>query len=131
MSDEAAPPPEIGGAILDAASEARIGVVMSFISDSGPVETIWVSDAAVEIIGWPREALLGRKARDVVAPEVRSQFDERSSRRDRAYETVFVQESGRRVPVEVSVADTQIGGRRAAVVFLRDVSARRRSDEAL
>jgi PAS domain S-box-containing protein len=98
---------------------------------------VFVNRRAEEILGYPRERLLGMTFRDFLSPPDRELLDERYERRLRGepvpshYEVTVVRRDGTPALVEVGVAQTEWRGRPAALVILRDVAERRRVEQAL
>jgi PAS domain S-box-containing protein len=123
-------------AILDAVRSARIGVCVTTIVE-GVSRNVLVSDAAVEILGHPREVLLSRPAFDFIIPTERERLRELRDRRlggevcDPITDTVVVHADGRMVPITYVLTDVTIGGRPARVSLLWDNSARRAAEDAL
>jgi PAS domain S-box-containing protein len=83
-----------------------------------------------ELLGVPRDALLGRSVIDFVAPESRETVAQHfRSGSEAPYEHMALRADGSRVPVEVQAKNATIGGRNLRVTALRDVSERRRLEE--
>ncbi len=126
----------LGGAIMGAASGARIGI--SVIQIDQPVaRTLFMSDVGAEILGYPKDELLGMSPSDLLVPEERASRAEERARRlrgepaPRSFETVSKAKDGRLIPLEVSLSEITLEGHKAIVTFFFDITDRRRSLEAL
>jgi PAS domain S-box-containing protein len=126
---------ELGGALIAAASAAGIGVSLVAIDPPAP-RVVYISDKGVELLGHPREVVLTRPATDFLTPEARPV---REANKDRArtdptprfFETVVLRASGERIPLEVSVAPIRLDGRPGMIAFMRDISERQKTFDAL
>ncbi len=123
------------GAFIAAASAAGIGVSIVSMAPPEP-RMVYISDKGVEILGHPREAVLGRPPNDFLAPEElpkREVFEARVRAEDgpHSFETVVVRANGERVHVEVSFAPIRLDGGAGIITFTRDVTRRRRGMDAL
>jgi PAS domain S-box-containing protein len=120
--------------LIQAASAARIGISVVSL-DPLPPRMLYVNDAAVDILGHPRETLMQRPATAFLAPEERparaATLEDAARPSIRSFETVALARDGRRVPLEVSVVEVQLAGRAAVVVFSRDISQRHSQQAAL
>jgi PAS domain S-box-containing protein len=126
---------ELGGALIAAASAAGIGV--SLVAIAPPVPRVaYISDKGVELLGHPREVVLTRPATDFLTPD---SLPVREANKDRArtdptarfFETVVQRASGERVPLEVSVAPIRLDDRPGMIAFMRDISERQKTFDAL
>jgi PAS domain S-box-containing protein len=133
-------PPDIdlgalGKTMLDAAEAANIGVSVTFI-DGGKPRTVYVSDAAAEILGWPAEEILGGDPMSFVSPDDLPHLVERLGKRTAgehghsSYEMTVRRKDGRKVPIEMSATNTLISGRPAIVAFVVDLSERKSAEDA-
>ncbi|MCK6547077.1 ATP-binding protein [Myxococcota bacterium] len=96
---------------------------------------------AEETFGWTRAEVAGKRLSDVLIPErMRAAHDEGMRRYaatghgpvlGRRLEMPALTKDGREIPVELSIAPLSIDGRSIFAGFLRDISARRSSEEAL
>ncbi len=123
----------LGQAMLEAASAARIGVVVTLVDLPAP-RCVYVNEAAAEIVGWPVEVLLRGDPLRPVAPEcipmVRERFERRASgeRGDKSYELTVIRGDGRRAAIEVTASPATVSGRPAVFAFIVDVTARREAE---
>ena len=101
------------------------------VDEAGRV--VQVNQAYLQLSGFRREDLLGRRARDLEATEDSGAVLARSSRVRRLgmdrYETWHAAADGRRVPLQVSVTYIPVQGR--FLYFLRDLSAEQEARKAL
>lgn len=99
---------------------------------------VFVNDACVRMMGASSPAeLLGRSIRDFIHPDHWAASAERTRRvleegeRAPMRETVFVRVDGQPISVESTGCPITFDGQRAALATFRDVSARKRDEEAL
>ena len=124
----------LGQAMLDAAQSAGIGFVVTYVDKPIP-RNVFVSDAALHIIGRSREELLGPDPMAFIAEQSRDHTRERFARRVRgdqgqaSYEIVVVRRDGTEATVELTACPTTVQGRPAVFAFVVDVSARRAAEE--
>jgi len=122
--------------ILAAAEMAQLGVSVSLVEAHG-VRRIYVSDAAARILGYSAEELIGSSTFLTFAPEELDRVHDLSQRWRRGekiphfLETVALRKDGTRVPLEVAYTVVELDGQPASVAFLRDISERKRTEEAL
>lgn len=90
------------------------------------------NEATLDILGRPREEVIGRSALDFVAPEhveeVRTNI---LQGREGPYESVGVRADGSRFPVEVQGRNTVVNGRRGRVTSYRDLTRQRQIEQEL
>jgi PAS domain S-box-containing protein len=122
--------------ILEAAQSTDLGVSVS-VDDGSGLKFLWVNDATAAINGEPAEELIGTSPTRFAAPEDLAKLAEMRAERMRGpvipqrVELTVVRRDGTRVPVEAGVAYAPFEGRTAAVVFMQDISARKKMMEAL
>jgi PAS domain S-box-containing protein len=98
---------------------------------------VYANQRAAEITGYEVDELVGMGIRDLVHPDEASMVVEIYSRRlegqsaPRQYETRFVRKDGTAVTVELAGAKTVWQGVTADLVTVRDITARKRAEEAL
>lgn len=93
-----------------------------------------VNDRVLSDSGYPREAVLGMKVRDLIAPEARAQFDqdlEHTAAAGGIFETSLRRKDGSSVPVEVSARAVALENDRYMQCVLRDITERKQADRAL
>jgi len=126
----------LADAIVEAANMAGIGLIVAPVDDPEH-RSIYVSEAAGRVLGFPVEELIERSVLSLIAPDERShmlELSERVRRHERSptlFETAICTKDGRRVPVEVSVANTHLDGRRIAVTFVMDITERKLAEAEL
>ena len=99
-------------------------------------EIIEVNERACTLLGYSREELLKMKVPDLQAPEVRGQVGrvirERIEKHGSAtFETVDLHRSGRRIPVEVTIAGISHRGENLVLSVVRDITERKRIEAEL
>ena len=100
-------------------------------------ETGLVLDAnrlACEMYGIPQEGLVGRKVVELsLEPEAQEEHSRELLRRGahRGFETVHRRAGGAPMHVSINASVTEHGGRRAILSIVRDVTRRKRTEEAL
>jgi PAS domain S-box-containing protein len=123
-------------ALLQALENARIGLAVTVDDGSGP-RVAYVSQAAADIYGYTREEMLEVPPMERIAPEQLAAMQERRDRRmaglpvSNPFESVIIQKGGQRVPIEAGTSWVPVGDKFAAVVFIRDISDRRRMQDRL
>jgi PAS domain S-box-containing protein len=103
-------------------------------------ESIAITDAGIlldcneqfsELVGRPRRELLGRPVRDLVAAEHRDLVaDAQQTARLDPYEHDLLHSTRGRVSVEVRARSARVRGRDVRVTVLRDISERKRAEQA-
>jgi PAS domain S-box-containing protein len=99
---------------------------------------LYGNSKAAELLGFsdPSE-LIGRDAFEFVAPEDREKVRETTFRRQSGevvpnrYEFNLVNREGKRIPVEANVSLIEYNGKPASLTINRDITERRRAEEAL
>ena len=124
------------------AAEARLGWISDFANDAILLiaedgRTIDANKAALGYYGRTREEMLGMRIGDLRTPQDRSsgefarQFAEALGRGRVVFETVHVRKDGTRFPVEVSACRVEYRGRHLVQSIVRDITERRRQEDAL
>jgi len=94
-----------------------------------------VNERVVQGYGYSRQELIGMHASELRAPEVRADFVKQMSSAQQSgkviYETVHRRKNGEAFPVEISLRAIDSDGRRFYQAVIRDISERRRIEEAL
>src|SRR5689334_11675704 len=129
-------PHRLAEPILAAAEMARLGVSVSVVEPEG-ARRIFVSDAAARLLGYTAEELVGSSTFLTFAPEELEKMRDlgqkwRSGEKIPYFlETVILRKDGTRVPIEVAYTMVDLDGKKASVAFLRDISERKKTEEAL
>jgi PAS domain S-box-containing protein len=122
--------------ILAAAEMAQLGVSVSLIEPDG-ARRIFVSDTAAQLLGYSAEELIGSSTFLTFAPEelerMRALGEKWRGGEAIPYflETVILRKDGTRVPIEVAYTIVDLEEKKASVAFLRDISERKKTEEAL
>ena len=96
-----------------------------------------VNARACEFYGYPKEELLKMRISDLIAPDMLQHHQARDDRRrvlDQGgllVTSVHLNRSGERIPVEVSVSVVELNQERYLLSSVRDISARKKAEEAL
>jgi PAS domain S-box-containing protein len=91
----------------------------------------------VEITGFPKEEAIQRPFTDFVSPEYRELVIDRYKKRmsgeeiPNKYEIEILSKDGGKIPVEISASIIQYEGRPADMAIVRDITERKRAEEAL
>lgn len=123
-------------AILNAIRSAKIGVCITKEIDGLPHNVV-VNDAAVEILGHPREVLLAHSAFEFIEKEEHARMQTLRARhlgtgiRDALNETVIRRADGTTVPIAYALSTMTIDGERAHVSLCWDISKRRMAEDKL
>jgi len=126
----------LGAALLTAANTARIGLAIVRVETPEP-RIVYMSDVGIEILGHPREKLVGGLARAFLTPEEQALRRPAAgsapapSRSSRTIESAVVTGDGRHVPVEVTLAPIVLDGESIIVIFFRDITQRRAALESV
>jgi PAS domain S-box-containing protein len=98
---------------------------------------VYANRRAVEITGYPIEELLKTCMRDLAHPEELPKIAERYKERleglevPNHYETAFLNKDGVKVPIEISPSRTIWQNQLADMVMFRDITERKRAEEAV
>jgi PAS domain S-box-containing protein len=128
--------PSIASTLIEALAGAKIGFCV-MLDDGVRHSTIYQSEVAAEILGYPLDEVIGRDSLFCIAPEEIPALEERRRRallgepQPRTLDTIIVRKDGTRVPVEIGTCRVKIEGKDAVVAFLRDVSERTHAESAL
>ena len=112
---------------------------------NGMNDTAWVIDfngkfidvnnAAVEVLGYSREELLSMGPHDIDntldAEEIRALIKEMPADKIQVFETTHTAKDGKVIPVEIKSSLVTYQGKRAILSIARDITERRRAEEAL
>ena len=126
----------LGAALVTAANTARIGLAIVRV-ESHESRIVYMSDVGIEILGHPKDRIVGGLARGFLTPEEQAtlqpatQVEPASPRITRTIETAIVSGDGRRIPVEVTLAPIRLDGESIIVIFFRDITQRHEALEAV
>ena len=100
-----------------------------------PGRFLQVNDVACRRLGHTREELLSLSPRDITMPEeyerIAYKRNDLASQGDILAETIHVTKDGRKIPVESNIRTFQHFNRKVALSISRDISDRKRAEEAL
>jgi PAS domain S-box-containing protein len=124
-------------AIVELSGEVGEGIIM--LEDIGGKEgvIVFASAQCSQTTGYSNKELLGKRLFDLVHISERAQALERHRRKIQGeslpglYEITIISKNGSLVPVELTSAVTQYKGNPANVVFLRDISQRKKLEGQL
>jgi PAS domain S-box-containing protein len=96
-------------------------------------QIVEVNQAAVDAYGYSREELLAMNVRDLREPSTRPRVAEdlKKSAEGVNFETVHIRKDGTTFPVEVNANSNNFGEERLVMSIVRDITERKRSEEAL
>jgi PAS domain S-box-containing protein len=114
-------------------SEARTRIIVEAVADAivtfdacGIVETI--NPAAARLFGHEPGSIVGRDVRVLVPDRRELGLETGEAARDGSTEPVGLRADGSRFPIELSLGEAAIDGRRIFVAVIRDVSERRQAE---
>ena len=123
--------------LVEAASDAGEAIIVEPATEEAATTIIFANKEAIRITGYTLEELRHRSWLDIVHPGYRESARERYRRRlsgeaiANLYELAIVKKDGMELPVEVTANPTKFQGKPAAVVYFRDITERRRVEEAM
>jgi PAS domain S-box-containing protein len=125
-----------GGALFDAlrvaADRSRLGLALAFVAQ--PPEILLLNDYGSVLLGYSAEEVLRLGPWPLVAPEEIARLQEMMGATETTrttFETQVLTKAGKKLPVDVTLSDIEIDGRKAVVAFFRDASERWRAMSAL
>jgi PAS domain S-box-containing protein len=116
------------------AENANDGILISIAAEGNHV---YANKRAAEIMGYSVDELLETCIQDLAHPDefgkVLSRYKQRLAGEHvpEQYETLFTRKDGRDVPVELTAAQTTWHGQPAVLIIIRDITKRKRAEEAL
>ena len=100
------------------------------ITEDGRV--VEINDQLAGMLGYARNEMIGLEVSQMIAPQsrdiVRNAIE---NERARAYEHIALRKDGTQIPVEVRGKMVELAGRRLRMTAVRDISERRRMEDAL
>jgi PAS domain S-box-containing protein len=112
-------------------SERSTDIIWFMRPDGSFVE---VNQAAVDAYGYSRDEFLSMKVRDLWHPSTMDDLEAQLEAADRTgvhFETVHIRRDGTAFPVEVKANATEFSGDRLIMSIVRDITERKKADEAL
>jgi PAS domain S-box-containing protein len=131
-------PPDLASEVLDAIAAAggtRLGVLVTASVD--PPEIVFANWALADLLGYELDEFLKLPILSHADPDSAIAIADRRSRRrrgevvDSSFRSRLRRKDGSHIPVDVTTARAEIGGRPSHVTFVYDVSDRVRATEAL
>lgn len=123
-----------GGALFDAirigASRCNIGLALLFLDDDPP-EVVFLNEYPAELLGYSHEEMTNVGLFRLATPEDVPTWQRQVARLREGesppshFETTLVSKSGTRIPAQLSLADIELDGVRAVVVFFSDITERK------
>jgi len=124
-------------ALVEAAGTSGEGIMIVQDTERREGAVVFVNDEFCRMSGFSREEVLNKTAWDITSLDIGSELWDRYKRRQRSetmpshYEVVGARKDGALLPVELSLALTNWQGKIATVVYARDVTERKRMEDAL
>ena len=123
--------------LVESAGDAGEGIIL--IQDTAEVETaiVFANQEVERLTGYTSKELKGRAWADLVHPRYQEAVRERIRRRlsgaviKDIFEISIVSRGGAEVPIEVSGSLTEFRGKPTVVGYMRDITERKRAEEAL
>lgn len=115
------------------AENANDGILIA----TGRGDHVYANRRGAEVTGYSTQELLKIGFKDLAQPDERRETDERHKRIlegkyvPPSYEGAIIAKDGRRVAIEITDAKTMWQGQPALIVMIRDITERRRREEAL
>jgi PAS domain S-box-containing protein len=115
------------------AENANDGILIT----TGDGRHVYANERTAEITGYSVSELLKTYVKDLVQPDEFNKVSERFRKRiagepvPQQYETAFIRKDGGVVPIELTAAQTLWQGQNAVMIIFRDITARKRAEEAL
>jgi len=122
-------------AVLEAAGNAQLGVTITMLEPK--LERVYVNDVAAAIFGYTPQEMFEQPILMPYTPAEEARLEALLAKRERGepipttLETEIVRKDGTHLPIEVSYAIVRLEGRSGGVAFIRDLSQRRQTEEAL
>jgi PAS domain S-box-containing protein len=114
---------------------ANDAVYIHEVLPEGPGLFLEVNDTACRMLGYSRDELLRMSPRDIDAPERRGLIPdiltELFAKKNALFQTDHITKDGHRIPVEISNNLFWLHGRPTVLSIVRDISDRKRAEEAL
>ena len=120
--------------------EAKYREIINAMNDTACVidfdgNFIDTNDAAVDVIGYSRDELLYMSVTDIdfnLNPEeIKARAKKMLTGEQQVFETIHTTKDGNTIPVEISSSFVTYAGKQAILSIARDISERKKSDEAL
>lgn len=124
--------------VLDAISLTGMGLILHQDTEERLSASVFANDAAEQITGYTREELATMSwVDDIVHPHDRASAGNRYKRRihgevlPNIFEINIMRNDGTEIPIELIAVRTTFQGKKGLVTLFRDITERRRAEEAL
>lgn len=123
--------------LVETASKAGEGIIIFQNIDGKEGSIVFVSDQVAGASGYSKEEMLRMSIADFVSPDSLPILLERYRRRQMGeevpptYEVKVLKRDGTAIPIEVSAATARVNGKTITMAYIRDISERKRIEEAL
>jgi PAS domain S-box-containing protein len=137
IEDALANSEEWHSALVDAAGKAGLGITIVQNNHGKEAAIVYVNDEYCKMIGYSREELFKMSEFDLISPPDLQMVQDRYRRRQGGYnvtcfyEMKMLRKNGTSLPVENSTSTMIYRGRIATVSYYRDITNRKRVEEAL
>jgi PAS domain S-box-containing protein len=127
----------VAGAILEAAANAGICVLVFGNNVADAPERIYVGESITEILGYSVEEFRAKSSREMLNAENYARLRDLYERglagepMPRSLELSILHKDGHEVPVEIASSRASVDGKPVMVAFIRDIRARSAADLAL
>jgi PAS domain S-box-containing protein len=125
---------ESGESFRSLAENANDGILIAITAEGS---LVYANKRAAEIMGYSVDELLKTRIKDLTHSDefktIMGRYRKRLAREDvsRQYETIFIRKDGKSVPIELTAARTAWHGQPAVIIIFRDITERKRAEEAL
>jgi PAS domain S-box-containing protein len=123
--------------LVEAASRCGEAIVMLQDTEEIVGACTFANEEVTRILGYTQEELTHRSWLDMISPHDREAATDRYRRRvsgevmPGVYEIALVAKDGTEVPIELTASGTQFRDKSANVTYFRDITERKRAEEAL
>ncbi len=124
-------------ALVDTAGLAGEGIMIVERVEGDKAVIAFGNDALSGMLGYQREEMLGMPARDLFLPGDRIWLQDKHRRKRKGealpshYGVMALCKDGSMLPIEISMGAMRYQGKSATVVYVRDVTERKKAEEAL
>jgi PAS domain S-box-containing protein len=124
-------------ALVDTAGMAGEGIMIAERSHAGDAIITFANEHLANMLGYRVEEMIGMLARSLFLPGDRIWLHDKHKRKRKGealpnhYGVMAVRKDGSLVPIEMSMGAMQYQGKSATVVYIRDVTERKKAEEAL